>query len=138
MQLQLGLLPGLGLVIGQRKLLCSNTVLGTVRPVASTMEVCMNREKYDKHDGMENFPDPRLELRVVEPTEIPHRPVDDSAHVLAAACALANYEIEIGGRRPQRKGPPKPRELPVVWLPGPDFDPEALELLIKSGRIGRA
>jgi hypothetical protein len=101
------------------------------------MEVCMTREKYDKYGGMENFPDPRLELRLVEPTEMLHRPADSSTHALAALALSEGYEIEIG-KKPQRKGPAKRKEPPVVWLPGPDFDPEALELLLKSGRVGRA
>jgi hypothetical protein len=100
----------------------------------------MNRD-YTK-DGMPVYPeqqlecpDPRLELRLQTYAEVqpPRRP--DDSHVLATL-ALEDYEI---GRRPERKGPQKPKTLPQVWCPGQDFDPGELELMLLNLRpVGNA
>jgi hypothetical protein len=104
----------------------------------STMEVSMKRDytqdgmpEYPESERME-CPDPRLELRLQTYTEVPTR--RDDSHVLAALAF--DYEI---GKRPERRGPSKPKTLPVIWLPGQDFDPTELELLLLNlGPVGNA
>jgi hypothetical protein len=91
-------------------------------------------------DGMPEYPDmlecpdPRLQLRLQTYAEV-QTPQRDVSHVLAAL-ALSDYEI---GQRPEPKGPRKPKVLPEIWLPGQEFDPAALVLLLlKRGPVGNA